>query len=61
VTYGCDFRFPAGLRGRIVQTLLGREVRLGPANSLARLKAAAEAAHRSSFALDRDDTAVAAA
>jgi hypothetical protein len=46
VTYGCDFSFPNGLRGSIVQALLQREVRVGPAESLARLKAAAERAYR---------------
>ncbi len=46
MTYGCDFSFPAGLRGWIVEALLQREVRVGPAQSLARLKAAAEKAHR---------------
>ncbi len=46
VSYGCDFSFPAGWRGSIVQALLQREVRVGPAVSLARLKAAAEKAHR---------------
>ncbi|HTX50381.1 MAG TPA: SRPBCC family protein [Caulobacteraceae bacterium] len=50
VTYGCDFSFPAGWRGSIVQLALRREVRVGPAESLARLKAAAEKAHRLTLA-----------
>jgi hypothetical protein len=50
VSYGCDFGFPRGLRGWAVQALLQREVRVGPEDSLARLKAAAEKAHRSTLA-----------
>jgi hypothetical protein len=46
VTYGCDFSFPAGLRGSIVRALLGREVQAGPIESLSRLKAFAERTHR---------------
>jgi hypothetical protein len=53
VTYGCDFSFPAGLHGSIVRALLQREVRVGPAQSLARLKAAAEKAHRLALTPER--------
>jgi hypothetical protein len=41
VRYHCDFEF-VGLRGQVTRRLLAREVADGPANSLARLKAAAE-------------------
>jgi hypothetical protein len=44
VTYGCDFGFVDGWRGWIGKLLLGREMATGPADSLARLKAAAERA-----------------
>jgi hypothetical protein len=45
VTYGCDFSFPPGLHGSIVRALFGREVQVGPIESLRRLKAAAEKRH----------------
>lgn len=44
VSYGCDFGFADGWRGWIGRLLLGREMETGPADSLARLKAAAERA-----------------
>jgi hypothetical protein len=44
VRLGCDFSYPPGWRGRLTRTLMAREVRRGPANALARLKRAAEAA-----------------
>ena len=44
VTYGCDFSFADGWRGWIGKSLLAREMQTGPADSLARLKAAAERA-----------------
>lgn len=42
VTYNCAFDFPRGLRGALVRRVLRRELDAGPANSLARLKRAAE-------------------
>jgi hypothetical protein len=42
VNYRCDFEFPSGLRGWLVHRLLRRELGRGPADSLARLKRAAE-------------------
>jgi hypothetical protein len=45
VSYGCDFAFPEGWRGTLVKTVLARELVAGPADSLARLKRAAEAAY----------------
>ena len=44
VSYSCDFGFPKGPRGALVRALIGRELTAGPAESLARLKAAAERA-----------------
>ncbi len=44
VNYHCHFGFPAGWRGRLVQFALRRELRAGPADSLQRLKRAAEQA-----------------
>jgi hypothetical protein len=44
VSYGCDFGFAPGWRGWIGRLLVGREMETGPADSLARLKAAAERA-----------------
>ena len=44
VTYGCDFAFAGGWWGWIGERLMGREIATGPADSLARLKAAAERA-----------------
>jgi hypothetical protein len=42
VNYNCDFGLPAGLRGRILGLLLRRGFDSGPADSLSRLKRAAE-------------------
>jgi hypothetical protein len=42
VSYGCDFSFPCGWRGRLLKGLLARALVSGPADSLARLKRAAE-------------------
>lgn len=47
VNYHCDFDIPDGLRGKLIRTFLGRELTTGPADSIARLKRAAEAACRS--------------
>jgi hypothetical protein len=44
VSYSGDFGFPRGLRGALVRALIGKEMTDGPAESLARLKAAAERA-----------------
>jgi uncharacterized protein YndB with AHSA1/START domain len=41
VTYGCNFTLPAGWRGVLLR-LLSRRFEAGPADSLARLKRAAE-------------------
>jgi hypothetical protein len=48
VTYGCNFAFPPGWRGSVLKALLWRAFETGPADSLRRLKAAAEAAYASS-------------
>jgi len=48
VNYRCDFGFPAGWRGWMAHALLRHETRLGPIESLARLKAAAERVHSGS-------------
>lgn len=45
VNYNCNFSFPPGLRGRLVKLLLRRELVAGPAESLSRLKRAAELQH----------------
>ena len=42
VSYRCDFGFPEGWRGALLRAVLGRQLIAGPADSLARLKAAAE-------------------
>jgi hypothetical protein len=42
VNYNCDFGLPAGLRGRILGLLLRRGFDSGPADSLSRLKRAAQ-------------------
>ena len=44
VNYHCNFGFPHGWRGVALRALLGSELRDGPADSLQRLKRAAEAA-----------------
>jgi len=48
VNYHCNFGFPGGWRGRLVRFLLGQKrLNDGPADSLQRLKRAAEQEHRS--------------
>lgn len=42
VSYNCNFSFPRGLRGALTRLLLRRELAVGPADSLSRLKRAAE-------------------
>ena len=54
VSYHCNFGFPDGLRGRLTRTLLSRGLKEGPADSLLRLKRAAEQENRSREAEDRD-------
>ena len=46
VNYHCNFSFPHGWRGSVTRALLGSELQDGPADSLQRLKRAAEAVHR---------------
>lgn len=43
VTYSCNFEFPRGWRGKLLRLMVGNELETGPADSLARLKRAAEA------------------
>jgi hypothetical protein len=43
VAYGCNFEFPPGWRGALLRALLGQAFEAGPADSLSRLKLAAEA------------------
>jgi hypothetical protein len=45
VNYHCNFGIPDGWRGMLIRTLLGRELTAGPADSIRRLKRAAEAAY----------------
>jgi hypothetical protein len=42
VNYHCAFGLPGGWRGVLAQILMRREIEIGPADSLARLKRAAE-------------------
>ena len=42
INYHCIFGFPKGWRGGVARVVLHREVEAGPADSLARLKRAAE-------------------
>jgi hypothetical protein len=42
VSYHCHFALPTGWRGTMARVLLGREFRVGPEDSLRRLKQAAE-------------------
>ena len=42
VNYHCHFEVPSGWRGILLKTILWRELRVGPSNSLRRLKEAAE-------------------
>jgi hypothetical protein len=46
VNYHCHFGLPVGWRGGLVRALLGRRFTAGPADSLQRLKRAAEQEHR---------------
>jgi hypothetical protein len=46
VNYHCNFGFPGGWRGRLTRVLLSRRLKEGPADSLLRLKHAAEQEHR---------------
>ena len=52
VNYHCDFGFPGGWRGRLTRVLLSRGLKDGPADSLLRLKRAAEQEHRGRKAAD---------
>jgi hypothetical protein len=42
VNYHCRFSLPSGFRGALLQLLMRRELRVGPVDSLGRLKQAAE-------------------
>lgn len=53
VNYHCHFAFPRGWRGTLLRFLLRRELRKGPADSLSRLKRAAEQAFRDGMAEQR--------
>ena len=46
VNYHCHFGLPGGWRGALLRFLLGRRFTAGPADSLRRLKRAAEQEHR---------------
>ena len=46
VNYHCNFGFPGGWRGMLVRVLLSHRFTAGPADSLQRLKRAAEQEHR---------------
>jgi Polyketide cyclase / dehydrase and lipid transport len=46
VNYQCNFDLPGGWRGILIGGLLRRELTRGPANSIHRLKRAAEAVYR---------------
>ena len=45
VNYRCGFGFPKGWRGAIARAVMGRRLDAGPADSLSRLKRAAERLH----------------
>jgi len=45
VNYHCNFGIPGGWRGRLTRVLLSRGLKEGPADSLLRLKRAAEQEH----------------
>jgi hypothetical protein len=47
VSYNCNFGFPSGSFGAIARVVLRREIDAGPADSLSRLKRAAERQHAS--------------
>jgi hypothetical protein len=51
VNYHCAFGFPMGWRGAVARILMRREIEIGPADSLSRLKRAAEL----QFSRDRND------
>ena len=55
VNYHCHFGFPGGWRGRLMRVLLSRRLKAGPADSLSRLKRAAEQEHRGWKAEKRED------
>ncbi len=42
INYHCNFEFPPGWRGWLARKVLGRQLEVGPTDSLARLKRAAE-------------------
>ena|SRR5450432_191825 len=46
VNYQCNFSLPTGWRGAAARTLFRREIEHGPANSLSRLRGAAESHFR---------------
>jgi hypothetical protein len=46
VNFHCNFGFPGGWRGWLMRVLLSRGLKTGPADSLQRLKRAAEQKHR---------------
>jgi hypothetical protein len=48
VTYNCDFHFPAGWRGVVVQSLVRNRLDIGPVDSLSRLQGIAEQRYRRS-------------
>jgi hypothetical protein len=52
VNYHCHFGLPGGWRGALLRLLVGREFTKGPADSLLRLKRAAEQEHRGRKAED---------
>jgi hypothetical protein len=54
VAYGCNFDFPLGLGGLVLRVLLSRSFAAGPADSLARLKWAAETMWRVRSSTGRD-------
>jgi hypothetical protein len=53
VNYHCHFDFPDGWRGTLLRRLLSRGLTEGPADSLSRLKRAAEETHRDGRERDR--------
>jgi hypothetical protein len=54
VNYHCNFGFPGGWRGRLMRILLSRGLKEGPADSILRLKRAAEQEHRGRKAEKRE-------
>jgi hypothetical protein len=54
VNYHCHFGFPSGWRGWLVRVLLSRGLKTSPADSLSRLKRAAEQEHRGRKAEKRE-------